>query len=38
VWHISIFGDDLEALDRFSVAYDIVKVDWAVLFDPAAKC
>jgi hypothetical protein len=34
VRHVSIFGDDLEALNGLGVAYDIVKVDWTVLFYP----
>jgi len=34
MWHIAIFGDDLEALDCFCVADDIIEVDGAVLFYP----
>lgn len=37
VRHVSIFGNDFEALDRFGVAYDIVEEDGAVLFDPVAR-
>lgn len=36
MWHVSIFCDNLKALDCFSVADDIVEVDRAVLFNPAA--
>lgn len=34
VGHIAVFGDDLQALDRFHVADDVVEVDGAVLLDP----
>ena len=36
MWHVPIFCNNLEALNCFSVADDIVEVDWAVLLDPAA--
>jgi hypothetical protein len=33
--HVAIFRDDLEALDGFCVADDIVEVDGTVFFDPS---
>lgn len=33
--HIAIFGNDLEALDRFDVANYVVEEDGAVFLDPA---
>lgn len=32
--HVAVFCDDLEALDGFGVADDIVEVDGTVLFYP----
>lgn len=32
--HVTVFGDDLETLDGFSVANNVVEEDWAVLLDP----
>lgn len=32
--HIAIFGYDLEAVDCFGVADDVVKEDWSVFLDP----
>ena len=32
--HIAIFGDNLEAFDRFGVTDYVVEVDGAVFFDP----
>jgi hypothetical protein len=37
VRHVAIFCDDLEALNCFGIADDIIEVDRAVLFDPAEK-
>ena len=34
MWHVAIFGDDLEALDGFGVANYIVEEDWAIFLDP----
>ena len=34
MWHISVFGDDFEAFNSFSIADHIIKVDWAVFLDP----
>jgi len=32
--HIPLLRDNLETLDRFDVAYDIVQEDWSVFLDP----
>ena len=37
VGHVAVFGDDLETLDCFGVAYYIVEVDWAVFLDPGEE-
>jgi len=37
VWHVAVFGDDLEALNRFRIADDIVQIDRTVLFDPCRR-
>ena len=34
VWHVAVFGNDLEALNGFGVADNIVEVDGTVLFYP----
>lgn len=34
VWHVSIFCDDLQALDSLSVANNIVQVDRSVFLHP----
>jgi len=36
VGHVAIAGNDLEALDRFVVADNVVQEDGAVLLDPEA--
>ena len=36
MWHIAIFGDDLETLYSFGVAHYIIKIDWPILLDPVS--
>lgn len=35
--HVAIFSNDLEALDGFGVADDIVEKDWSVFLYPVVR-
>ena len=34
MWHVTVFGNDLEAFNGFSVADDIIEVDGTVFLYP----
>jgi hypothetical protein len=34
VWHVAILGNDLEALDGFGIADDVVEVDGTIFLYP----
>lgn len=37
MWHVSIFGYDLETLDCLCVTYDVVEENWSVFLYPTRR-